>query len=117
MTTPESRMQEMRDAFQQEYARRYKYSVPEIFAMRDGKYIVYSVECAWGMWQAAWSARTMPVEAITEHLYNWMVGVMPNGDLLNAAVVCDHAGIVGFKRAFAKELSAALTQLLEQGRD
>lgn len=48
--------------------------------------------------------------SIASALYDWMVGVMPNGDLLNGAVVCDYAGAQNFKRALAKQVAAALAQ-------
>ncbi len=111
MTSPESRMQEMKAAF--EAAMRLPpFSFEETLfdwapeaSMPNGFYWEGFVQNAYLVWQAAWSARTMPVEAIS-----WMIGLAKDnvehaiyrGDVSHAAKVTAHI--------------AALTQLLEQGK-
>lgn len=51
-------------------------------------------------------------ERIAESLYEWMIGLMPNGDLLNGAVVCDHGGAINFKKALARQLESTLAASL-----
>lgn len=70
-----------------------------------------------GMWlpRKAWDvirdhitqpAQAVDVDRAAEDLYDWLIGLMPNGDLLNAAVACDFAGAIRFKKALADKLRA-----------
>ncbi len=99
MTSPESRMQEMRAEFERICLTRKAPLDIERDDQDGSTYANISTEFAWDFWQAAWSARTMPVGAVE--------------------AIKDGKGALAYFNIDGRfdDAIAALTQLLEQGRD
>ncbi len=102
MTSPESRMQEMPECRVKYFEAMRKMGRAHLAADKG-----MLAEMTWEIWQAAWSARTMPVEAIQRAIQALTNQLMDLSD-------------EDWSAQEKKELRthiAALTQLLEQGRD
>ncbi len=113
MTSPESRMQEMREAFLHQMQVVFGWPKNR-FSFQLGNADIFiddAVQDRWTLWQAAWSARTMPVEAIEAAI-----------DALNES--SDSFEALSWKSKEQKDAYcaangrhiASLTQLLEQGK-
>ncbi len=100
MTSPESRMQEMRELFEQIMIDKGRRALLERGS--SGRYLSNASELAWELFQAAWSARTMPVEAIRTAIDLFLIA---SRDAEDASI----------SQGYMLHI-AALTQLLEQGQ-
>lgn len=88
-------------------------ALPEAMTEEKARSVGESLTWAvgWNACREAMLAAPQPqasAEDVAAELYEWMVGRLPNGDLLNASVVCDHAGAVAFKRELAERIRASL---------
>ncbi len=106
MTSPESRM-----LFEQ-YEIQCGYDQDDMLRRSNGSYVNANVANDWHCWQAAWSARTMPLEAVEEaaKALHWKAQML---DYQGKQQEAQYAT----KFAFELEALLPLTQLLEQGRD
>jgi hypothetical protein len=87
-------------------------NIDDALAILERLLSVNKRDVAWEAWVILRAAITPQPQAsaedVADALYAWMVGRLPNGALLNASVVCDHAGAVAFKRELAERIRASL---------